>query len=101
VPARAWARGVAVAAGLALGFGIHGAGLLFTFGVAVLPALIARRVARTMRGTLVLAPVVAVATTFAGLVLAHGLDLPPGQLVVALLCAGLAIVWLPGRLSPD
>jgi ABC-type Mn2+/Zn2+ transport system permease subunit len=95
--ARAWARGVALAAGLAIGFGIHCAGLLFTFGVTVLPALVARRVARTMHGTLALAPVLGVIATAAGLVAAHALDLPPGQVVVALLCGALTIAWLVAR----
>jgi ABC-type Mn2+/Zn2+ transport system permease subunit len=97
VPARRYALGIALASGLAIGFSIHCAGALFTFGICVLPALIARRLARTIRATFLLAPALGVTTTLLGLVAADALDLPPGQLVVALLCTGLAAVWLLGR----
>ncbi|MEZ5988812.1 MAG: metal ABC transporter permease [Planctomycetota bacterium] len=85
---------VTVAIGLVVGIAIHDTGFLFVFGMLVLPALLARQLVDTFIGLLVLAPVVALVGAVLGIFLAHGLDLPPGPAVVAL----LVIAWLPLRL---
>jgi ABC-type Mn2+/Zn2+ transport system permease subunit len=88
-----WDIGVGLWLGACLGFAIHVAGVLFAFGVAVLPPMLAAAVARSLRGTISLAPVLGIAATAAGLVIAHAGDLPPGQVVVGVLAAA----WPLGR----
>jgi ABC-type Mn2+/Zn2+ transport system permease subunit len=63
----------------------------------VLPALVARRLARESRPLLWLAPGVALAAALPGFVAAHVADVPPAQMTVALLCAALAVAWLRAR----
>lgn len=70
--------------GLWLGWAIFTAGLLFTFGATVLPVLAARAAARSLRGVLVLAPLLGGGGQWLAFVLAHRLDLPPAQVFVAL-----------------
>lgn len=93
VRVRGWLAGLAIALGLAAGLGIRSTGLLFTFGCLALPALIARNLCRRTDAMFVVAPGVGVAGVAVGLVLAHGYDYPPGQVVVTLLGAGLAAAW--------
>lgn len=90
--------GVGAWLGCCLGFAIHVAGLLFAFGLAVLPVLVAREVARSLRSVLLLAPVVGLSGCALGLFLAHEFDLPPGQVTVALLGVLLPLAWSLGRL---
>jgi ABC-type Mn2+/Zn2+ transport system permease subunit len=86
--------GVGVALGVALGAAVALAGLVFAFGLAVLPVLIARDLARSLRGVVVLAPLLGVSAFVLGFLLAHRLDLPPGQATVAVLgCGVLAARW--------
>ncbi|MCW5890781.1 MAG: metal ABC transporter permease [bacterium] len=86
-----WNVALSLAVGVAVGVGIRSAGVLFTFGCLVLPALVARNLCREMRPLFVVAPAVALATSGAGFVLAHHGDYPPAQMTVALLCALLAL----------
>ena len=83
--------------GLAVGLSIQAAGMLFTFGCLVLPALVAKHVCREVRPLFVMAPLVAVGTATTGFVLANHYDDPPAQMTVALLCLLLAIAWLVRR----
>lgn len=76
--------------GICTGFAIHATGLLFAFGVTVLPVLVARSLASSLRGVLWLAPLLGVATTAASLLIAHVEDLPPGQVAV-----GVSVLMLP------
>lgn len=85
-----WNVAVSLAVGVAVGVGIRSAGVLFTFGCLVLPALVARNLCREMRPLFVVAPAVALATSGLGFVLAHHGDYPPAQMTVALLCVLLA-----------
>ncbi|MBX3463801.1 MAG: metal ABC transporter permease [Planctomycetes bacterium] len=73
--------------GAVVGHAITSVGLAFTFGAAVLPVLAARERCRTLRSTLLAAPVVGAVGAAAGCVLAHRFDLPPGQVAVALWAA--------------
>jgi ABC-type Mn2+/Zn2+ transport system permease subunit len=86
-----WSVGTALALGLTVGLSMHCAGLLYTFGCLVLPPLIARNLVREVRPMFVVAPLIALGTGAAGFVLANYYDYPPGQMVVALLCALLAV----------
>lgn len=79
--------------GLAVGLSIRVSGLLYTFGLLVLPSLIAKNLTREVFPMFVVAPLVALATAVAGFVLAHSYDFPPAQMTVALLSLGLALAW--------
>lgn len=78
---------ISAAQGIAIGATIHSTGTLFCVANLTLPGLCARRLARTMRGTLLLAPAIAVAANLLAFVLANGFDYPPGQVAAALLAA--------------
>lgn len=93
----AWDRALAVALGLSLGLAIHSAGVVFSFGCLVLPALVAKHLCREVRQMLWVSPVVALAASVAGFVVANDRDLPPGQAVVAALCVTLVVAWVARR----
>ncbi len=88
-----WLFLLALALGIGTGLAIRSSGLLFTFGCLVLPAFIARNLCREMAPMFWVAPMVAATTTLTGLVLAHGFDFPPGQLIVGLLALLLVLAW--------
>ena len=92
-----WETGISVWLGLCVGMSIHSAGLLYTFGCLVLPALVAKHICREVRPMFVVAPIVALASSVAGFVLANGLDVPPGQMTVTILCGLLAAAWTARR----
>jgi len=88
-----WNRLLAVWLGVTLAIAIHVAGTIYAFGCLVLPGLIARNLCRTVRGMLVAAPIVALASVVAAFVVANHYDWPPGQAAVALLVVELAATW--------
>jgi ABC-type Mn2+/Zn2+ transport system permease subunit len=92
-----WGRVIAVWLGVALGVSIHVAGLIYTFGCLVLPALVAKNLCREMKPVLVVAPGVAVTSAAVAFGLAHATDVPPAHAAVALLCALVALTWLRRR----
>ena len=91
-----WSVVTAIVLGGTVGLSNRVAGMIFTFGCLVLPALVARAVCREVRTMFVVAPVVAVGASVAGFVLANHFDLPPGQTAVGLLCV-LPLVAHPVR----
>jgi ABC-type Mn2+/Zn2+ transport system permease subunit len=88
-----WRVGMAAWLGLAVGLSIHSAGMIYTFGCLVLPAMSARKLCRAVRPMFVVAPAVGLATAVTAFTSAHTLDLPPAQLTVAFQCAVLALAW--------
>jgi manganese/iron transport system permease protein len=92
-----WERAVAIALGVAIGESIHVAGLIYTFGCLVLPALAARNLCRETRGVLLLAPLLGVATAALAFVVANAWDVPPAHTTVAGLCALVAGSWAVRR----
>jgi ABC-type Mn2+/Zn2+ transport system permease subunit len=96
-----WDAAMSLWLGLVVGLSIRAAGVLYTFGCLVLPALIAASVCREMRPLFIVAPLVAIGTGALGFVLAHHYDFPPAQMTIALLCALLAVArawaWIAGR----
>jgi ABC-type Mn2+/Zn2+ transport system permease subunit len=90
---RLWNAAVAVWLGVSVGLSIRVAGTLFSFGCLVLPALLAKNLAREVRGVLLLAPALSLLAALAGFTLAHRFDVPPAHASVALLCAGLLLAW--------
>lgn len=92
-----WNSVIAVVLGLALGLAIHVAGVVYSFGCLVLPALVAKHVCREVRQMLWVSPLVALAASVVGFVVANDRDLPPGQAVVAVLCVALVVAWAMRR----
>ncbi len=93
-----WAMVESLWLGLTVGISIRATGMLYTFGSLVLPGLVAKHVSREVRPMFFVAPLVALAANTLGFVLANYYDFPPGQMVVALLCAGLLAAWSVRRL---
>ncbi len=93
--------GMAIWLGLCAGLSMRVSGMLYTFGCLVLPALVARSLAREMRPLLWMAPALALAAAGPGFVLAHHFDTPPAHTTVAILCAALAGAWTLRRLRAD
>ena len=91
--ARGLRTALAVGMGVAIGLAMHSAGTLFTFSCLVLPAISAKHLVRTMRGLVLLAPVLSVAGALVGFVIANGLDYPPGQVAAAVQAAILCLAW--------
>lgn len=96
LPVARWTLGLALWNGLVVGLCIRSAGLLYTFGCMVLPALAARRMSREIGPLYLLAPLLAVATAAVSFVLAHAWDFPPAQMTVALLAAIAGSLGLVG-----
>lgn len=80
--------------GVCIGLSIRVSGMLYAFGLLVLPALIAKNVCREIRPMFIVAPLVALATAVSGFVLANHFDFPPGQMSVATLAGLLPLAWL-------
>lgn len=89
-----WGAAASVWLGLMVGLSIRSAGMLYTFGCLVLPALIAKNLCREVRPMFLVSPVIGVGAGVAGFVLANHYDYPPGQLTVTLLCLALSAAWL-------
>jgi zinc transport system permease protein len=84
---------VALWIGLAVGLSIRAAGVLFTFGCLVLPALAAKALGRRIAPLFFTAPVICLVAVGISFVLANYLDIPPGQMAVAVLCASVLVAW--------
>jgi ABC-type Mn2+/Zn2+ transport system permease subunit len=89
-----WSIGFSVWLGLAVGLSIRASGLLYTFGMLVLPALVAKNICREVRPMFWVSPLIALVTSGVGFVLANHYDSPPAQMTVALLGLLLVAVWL-------
>jgi ABC-type Mn2+/Zn2+ transport system permease subunit len=89
-----WAAGAAIWLGLVIGLAMRVSGMLYTFGLLVLPALVAKNVCREVRTLFFISPLVAVSVGTMGFVLANHYDFPPAQMTVALLSGLLSLGWL-------
>lgn len=98
VPVRTWEWRLAIILGISIGWALHVAGLLYSFGCLILPAMAARHLVRETRALFWLAPVLAVACAIAGSIAADAYDLPPAQVTVvimgSLVVAATGIRWL-------
>ncbi len=97
---RAWDLGLAVFSGACVGLGVRSTGMLFTFGCLALPVMIAKQACGEVRSLFWASPVVALVAALVGLWLSYAWDLPPGQVVVALLCVVL-VAAAAGRFAWD
>jgi ABC-type Mn2+/Zn2+ transport system permease subunit len=89
---------LAAGLGVALGLSIRASGLIYTFGCLVLPPLIAKNLSREVRAMFVLAPLIGIAVSVLGFVIANHHDYPPGQMTVVLLCLVLPATWIIRRI---
>lgn len=88
-----WEGVMAVWLGIAVGFSLRVAGVVYTFAGLVLPALVAKNMCREVRSMFFFAPAVAAGTGMIAFILANHYDYPPGQMGAACLCLLLAIAW--------
>jgi ABC-type Mn2+/Zn2+ transport system permease subunit len=95
LPVRGYALGQALLLGVAVGWSLQVAGLLFVLGGLVLPALAARALAAELATALWLAPLLAVTATVLGSVSSFFYDLPPAQVTVAVLAMMAAAGRVP------
>ncbi len=86
-----WNVVIAVIAGLCVGLAVRSTGMLFAFGCLALPVMIAKQFCGEVRSLFWVSPLLASAFALVGLWLSYAADLPPGQVVVALLCVVLVI----------
>lgn len=86
-----WEAWLAVVLGLSLGWSLHVAGLLYTFGALILPAMAARLFCRELATMAWSTPLLAVAGAILGTVCADVWDLPPAQVVVAFWSGSVAL----------
>lgn len=89
-----WAAGAAIWLGLVIGLSMRVSGMLYTFGLLVLPALVAKNLCREVRVIFLISPVIALSVSAIGFVLANHYDYPPAQMTVALLSGLLVSAWL-------
>lgn len=93
-----WNAALALWMGLAIGAAMRSAGLLYSFGSLVLPAIAAAALCRETRSLFVVAPLLALAAGVVGFVLANHYDDPPGQMAVVVQAAMVAAAWALRRL---
>ena len=86
-----WEVWLAVVLGLSLGWSLHVAGLLYTFGALILPAMAARLFSRELATMAWLTPLLAVGCAIIGTCCADVWDLPPAQVVVAFWSGSVAL----------
>ncbi len=88
-----WNSLLSVWLGLAIGFAIHVAGVIFAFAHLVLPALIAKHIGRTARSMFVIVPCVSILCNMYAFLLANHYDYPLGQMAAAILSLVLLLTW--------
>ncbi len=92
-----WSAGTAIWIGLVIGLAMRVSGMLYTFGLLVLPSLVAKSLCREVRTIFFISPIIAVSAGAIGFVLANHYDFPPAQMTVALLSGLLVLGWLYQR----
>jgi len=92
-----WTTGTAIWLGLVIGLAMRVLGMLYTFGLLVLPALVAKNACREVRTIFFISPIIALSVGTLGFVLANHYDFPPAQMTVALLSGLLVLAWLYQR----
>jgi ABC-type Mn2+/Zn2+ transport system permease subunit len=90
---RFWETLLSVWLGIAVGFSMRAAGMLYVFGCLVLPPLIAKNLCREVLPLFIVSPCSALMCSLFGFMMANHYDYPPGQMTVAVLCLALAAIW--------
>lgn len=81
-----WEMLMGLMVGTAIGLSLSVGGLPYAFAYLIIPGLIARQRCRNLRSLILVTPLIALACSLTGVFLAHGLDLPPAQMSVLVLC---------------
>jgi ABC-type Mn2+/Zn2+ transport system permease subunit len=92
-----WELAIAAWIGAGVGLSISVAGMLYTFGCLVLPALAARGLCREVRSMFFVSPVVSIACGVPAFAIANHHDYPPAQMAVALQAGALLAAWAVRR----
>ena len=95
---RLWDLSISIFTGFILGLSLRTAGMLFTFGQLVLPALIAKNFCREIRQIFFAAPVVAAVICVVAFVLANHWDYALGSYSVVVLCVILPVSNLMNKI---
>lgn len=93
-----WELASAAWLGLVIGLTVRTGGMIYTFGLLVLPTLAAQQACHTVTAMLIVAPLVALVAAIAGFVIANHYDQPPAHVTVALLAASTPLAGLAARL---
>ncbi|MBI3757640.1 MAG: metal ABC transporter permease [Deltaproteobacteria bacterium] len=88
-----WNAALSIWLGIAVGFSIRVSGVVYAFACLVLPALIAKNLAREVRTMFYSSPLIAFTTCVIAFVLANAYDYPPGQAATACFCLVLLLAW--------
>jgi ABC-type Mn2+/Zn2+ transport system permease subunit len=88
-----WNTTLSIWLGIAIGFSIRVSGVVYAFACLVLPALIAKNLAREVHTMFFTAPLITLGTGIVAFVLADAYDYPPGQTATACLCFVLLMTW--------
>lgn len=94
---RWWSIATAAWIGVCIGLSMRISGMLYTFGLLVMPALIAKNVCREIRPMFLTSSAAGLGASVAGFILANHFDFPPAQMTVATLAAILPVAWLARR----
>lgn len=93
-----WELALAVALGVSLGWSLHVAGMLYTFGALVLPVMAAKQLTRELGTLTMVTPILALVVAVLASIAADAWDYPPAQVAVAgwagLLMVTAGINWL-------
>jgi ABC-type Mn2+/Zn2+ transport system permease subunit len=93
LPVRLMSLTFAVALGVAVGLSIRVAGMLYTFGCLVLPAMAAKSLCREVGQMFWVAPLVGLLSAVGAFVVANHRDFPPAQMTVAMLSVVVVAAW--------
>ncbi len=93
-----WAAMFCIWLGLTVGLSVRAAGMLYSFGMLVLPALIAKNLCKEISPMFIISPIVATTIATIGFMLANKYDYPPAQMTVVLLGLCLFVVWTTERI---
>ena len=96
IPVKLYSTLFSIWLGLMIGYSLVVSGLLFTFACLILPALIAKNLAKALTPVFFVTPIIAVVVTFLSFVIAHHYNLPPGHVVTL----SLAILFTVSALLP-
>ena len=96
-----WSLGLSAGLAAVISPCIRAAGLPYTFGCLVLPALAARPLCRGPLSVFVVAPILGLVTSAVAFLLANHFDQPPGQVTVASLCVVAAATTVGRRVLGD
>jgi zinc transport system permease protein len=98
LPVRAYAMLIAVMAAVTVTVAMRTVGLLLVSALMVVPVATAQQLTRGFRATFVLALVLGVLPSLAGVVFSYYVDVAPGASIVVIALTGFVVAWPVGSL---